>query len=450
MPCVRPTSLGAALAALVLLACGPTFTTERRDDVAHLQARYNAELYRRHNEAFRVGAALHFSHGKQHDVLQLTPLEEHVEVDRGFDREATGFALELKARTEPSQEQYAPYTARMAWRVMQAIDWTHMHHEQTYDILSDPEIAWPDKKGQTDRALEYFRELDDENAFSVAPLDVTMRRAAVMMKPYFTYFRNYYPRSNNFFYAAHWWHPVLYEAQLIGGNGPAQDTTVRQTLDTFYDDVLPDRPMRMLLLREAAPRYSRFSPESANAFDNLHMFHGIVYDILAYEGWTIEEKRAELYRVIDALRNQPGDERYTRKFPTPHPDMDPRVYYDWMKGTDGEMSRIMQEMMMEMMPHMMPHEETSPVMHERMMDQFRMKLTPGFQPGEVPGSLHDAMMELVPDMHMMPGSTEAGETPQMMVDAMLRSWEEKHGRMPDAPPYPMDVDPNEPPLPYRR
>lgn len=449
MPCVRITPLAAVLAVLSLPACGPTVTTERRDEVGFLRGRYNTELYRRHNEAFRIGAALHFAHGKQHDVLWLTPLADHEAVDVEFDREATEFTRELEARTEPSQEQYAPYTARAAWRVLRAIDWVHMHHEQTYDIMAEKDIAWPDKKEWTDRAVEYFLEKNGEIAFSVAPLDITMRRAAVMMKPYFTYFRNYYPRSNNFFYAAHWWHPVIYEAQMIAGNDAEQDTVVRQTDRTFYDEVLEDRPLRMLLLREGSPRYSRFSPESANIFDNLHMFHGIVYDILAYEGWTIEQKRAELHRVIAALRNQPGDERFVRKFRTPHPDMDPRIYYDWMKGTEGEMNRIMREMMEEMMPLMMPRRPT-PEMRERLMAQLGMKLTPGLQPGEVPGSLHDAMMRVMPGMRVMPEAMEPGGTPRMMVDAMLRGWQEKYGGMPDIPPYPMDAEPTAPPLPRRR
>lgn len=50
------------------------------------------------------------------------------------------------------------------------------------------------------------------------------------------------------------------------------------------------------------PHYFRFSPESANIFDNLHMLHAIAYDILAYEQWTIEQKRAELYRVVKAMK----------------------------------------------------------------------------------------------------------------------------------------------------
>ncbi|MFW6201109.1 MAG: hypothetical protein ACOC8B_00905 [Gemmatimonadota bacterium] len=421
-------------------------TTEQRNEVSELQARYNTAFHDRHNTAYRVSAALHFAHGRQHDVLWLTPLAEHEEVDRAFDREATAFTLGLKARFEPSQEQYAPYTARAAWRVLRAIDWVHLHHEQTYDIMADRDIPWSEKKRWTDRAVAYFLEMNEEIAFSVAPLDVTMRRAAVMMKPYFTYFRNYYPRSNEFFYAAHWWHPVIYEAQMVGGNDAEQDTVIRQTDRTFYDEVLRDRPLRMLLLREAAPRYSRLSPESANIFDNLHMFHGIVYDILAYEGWTVEEKRAELYRVIDALSHQPGDERYVRKFRTPHPEVDPRVYDDWMRGTEGEMTRIMHETIDEMMPLMMPGGAARET-HERIREQLRLKLTPGFQPGEVAGSLHDALIEVAPAMRTMPEAMEPGETPVRMVETMLRGWRRRYGDMPDVSPYPMEHEPTAPPLP---
>lgn len=78
------------------------------------------------------------------------------------------------------------------------------------------------------------------------------------------------------------------------------------------------------------------------------MFHGIVYDVLAYPGWSVEEKRREIYRVIDALRYHPGDERVARKFETPQ-------------------------------------------QHAKMMEQMMLKLTAGMQEGETPGSLMDAM-----------------------------------------------------------
>jgi len=429
---------------LVMTVCwtNEALSLEQRDHVSFLRGPYNGAFFHRENEAFRIGSSIHFAHGIQHDILQLEPLNDHERSDGRADAEYLNMIWN-PPRTEPTMELYGPYTARTMWQLYRAIDWTHMHHEQTYDILADKDIPWDKKKEWTDRAVKFYLEKLDIPR-SPAPLDVTMRRAAVMMKPYTTWFRNYYPKSNNFFYAAHWWHPVIYEAQMLGGNGQDQERMVKETDQTLYTQVLYDRPQRMLLSREAMPRYSRMSPESANIFDNLHMLHGIAYDILAYEGWTLEEKKEELYRVIKAMSYQPGDEKLARKFPTPHPDMDPRVYEPWMKETEGEMNKIMFEMLDEMMPLMMPDMKPDAQMMGQMKEQVRKKLAPGMQEGEIPGSLMDAMKTLMPQMKMMPESMQPGKTPQKMIDAMLDGWNKKYGTMPDAEPLPMAQEPPPP------
>ncbi|MEX2671422.1 MAG: hypothetical protein WD294_04855 [Phycisphaeraceae bacterium] len=407
---------------------------------------YNFAFYERHNEPYRYGAAIHFAHGKAHDVPQLTPLSEAQKWDTRFDAEALHWATDLP-RMEPHMMQWGPVTGQFAWKLYRAIDWTHMHHEQTYDILSERSIPWEEKKRWTDESVEYYLNLDDL-ARSPAPLEVTMRRAGVMMKPYFTYFRNKYPRTNNFFYVAHWWHPVMYEAMMIAGNDDEQDQSVQDTHHLLYEEVFDNRPQRMLLSRETMPRYSRMSPESANIFDNLHMLHGIAYDILSYEGWTPEQKRKELYRVIEAMSYQPGDEQYVRRFPIPYPDMDPRIYSDWMIPAEGEMNRIMLEMMEEMMPAMMPG-GMDEQMHEQVMEQVRMKLRPGVEEDEIEGSLHDAIKQLMPDMQMDPESMEPGVPPQKMIDAMMAGWQEKADAIPEVEPWPMNQDPTLPPLDNR-
>lgn len=434
------------LLTLVFIFIQPGFTEtfQQRDKVTFQRGPYNLAFFYRHNKSFRRSAAIHLAHGGQHDILQLTPIKNNVSVDTKTD-ERWVKALKKPPRIEPVMELYGPWTALIEWDLYRAIDWTHMHHEQTYDIMSSRKIPWDKKKEWTDRSVKYYlTKLDIPR--SPAPLDITMRRAGVMIKPYFTYFRNYYPQSNNFFYYAHWWHPAIYEAQMIAGNDKEQDISVIQT-DNLTQQVLKDRPLRMLLSREVMPRYSRLSPESANIFDNLHMLHGIAYDILAYEGWTDEEKQKELERVIKAMSYQPGDEKLARKFNIDHPDMDPRVYYDWMKGTQGDMNRIMMEMMEEMMPIMM-QEDISHEMHEKMMAQMRLKLTPGIQEGECPGSLLDAMKAIMP-MRMDPESMKAGVTPQEMVNVMLAGWQQKYGSMPDVAPISMDIDPVLPPCPVK-
>ena len=423
---------------LVSVAPAQALALEQRNQVSYLNAPYNGAFFHRENEAFRVGAAIHFAHGIQHDILQLDNLSDRDRTDAETDASYLEM-LRNPPRTEPEMETYGPYTARTAWQLYRAIDWTHMHHEQTYDIMAEKRIVWDRKKEWTDRAVRYYLDKFDIPR-SPAPLDVTLRRAAVMMKPYSTLFRNNYPKSNNFFFAAHWWHPAIYEAQMLGGNGAGQERMVKETDRTMFDQVVKERPQRMLLSREVMPRYSRMSPESANIFDNLHMLHGIAYDILAYEGWAVEQKRDELYRVIRAMSYQPGDEKLARKFSTPHPDMDPRVYEPWMKGVEGEMSRIMKEMMEEMMPLMMP-EPMEPQMKEKMDRQMMMKMTPGMQEGELPGSLMDAMKALMPQMKMSPESMQPGGTPQKMIDAMMQGWRQKYGSMPDVEPVSMQAEP---------
>jgi hypothetical protein len=216
-----------------------------------------------------------------------------------------------------------------------------MYHEQTYDILSARDVPWGEKGRWTDRSDRYYLENFDIPC-SPAPLDVTMWRAGVMMKPYFGAFRNNDPTSPAFFFA-HWWHPAIYEALMLAGNDEEQEQAVAQ-VQALNGRVLADRPQRMLLSREMMPRYARLSPESANIFDNLHMLHGIAYDLLAYEGWSVAEKQAEFDRVLRIMAYQPGDEQLARKVAIPCPDMDPRTYQPWMKSVGGEMSRIMVEM----------------------------------------------------------------------------------------------------------
>jgi len=431
-------SLGLALG---LAACSASHTTEPRKEVSYIRGPYNAAFFRRHGESEALSAGFHFHHGREHDVLLQTKLADREKVDADFDAQVFDFVKNKKSRVGPTMELFGPYTARVAWKLFRTIDWTHQHHEQTYDIMASQRVAWDKKKEWTDRAVKLYLARNKDVARSVAPLDITMRRAACMMKPYFTYYRNFYPKSNSQAWVAHWWHPAIYEAQMLSGNAAGgQEAALKAVNDLMFNEVYKNRPQRMILSRELMPRYARMSPESANIFDNLHMLHGLAYDILSYEGWTEQQQRDELYRVIDAMSYQPGDEKYVRKFDLPYPDVDPRQYPAWMASPEGSMSKIMMEMMMEMMPLMMP-QGMSPEMQEKMMAQFQMKMRPGMEPGEIEGSLHDAMMKMMPDMKMMPGALEPGKTPEMMRDAMLKGWQEKHGSMPDVPPLDMSREP---------
>lgn len=230
---------------------------------------------------------------------------------------------------------------------------------------------------------------------------------------------------------------------FLGGN-VGQEHTLQPVIDLLQREVIPNRPQRMVLSRECMPRYARMSPESANIFDNLHMLHGIAYSILAYKGWSIEEKRAEMYRVIRAMGYQPGDEAYARKFSEPHPTFDPRTYPAWVRSPIGSMTQIMMEMLMEMLPMMYP-QGLSAQAKAAIMRQMMMNGRLGIEPGEIEGSLHDAIAAVAPGMKMMPGGMELGETPAMMVEMMVSAWKRKAARMPNLPPIDMSSEPSSAP-----
>jgi hypothetical protein len=86
-------------------------------------------------------------------------------------------------------------------------------------------------------------------------------------------------------------------------------------------------------------------------------------------------------------------------------------------------------------------------MHRKMMAQFRMKLEPDMQEGEIAGSWHDTMKEMMPEMKMMPEAMEPGATPRKMIDAMLSGWRQKWGDLPDVEPWPMTGEPRMPSFP---
>jgi hypothetical protein len=425
------------LLVVVMLTLGCSAHLEQRNMPAMRKRGYNTAFYSRHDVPYRAQAAIHIAHGVQHDLLVFAEENEHQRIDAESD------ALYLSdfrdpPRIGPQMMTFGPHTGQAAWRLYQTIDWTHEHHDQTYDILADASIPWRDKAAVTSAAVDWYLGKLRGGARSPAPLDVTLRRAAVMMKPYATAFRNEYPASAKYFFFAHWWHPAIYEAMMISGNDAEQEEAVNAT-HALSAVILSNRPERMLLSREIMPRYARMSPESANIFDNLHMLHGIAYDILAYAGWTMDEKRAELYRVIDAMSEKPGDRELARQFPLPHPEMDPRCYEPWMRGMDGEMTRIMREMLEEMWPMMSP--DGSREVPPEVTQQARSKMTPGVQPGELPGSLHDALMKLVPNMKMNGEAMQPGKADLHMTEMMLAEWRRRASAISPLPPLPMDSEP---------
>ena len=73
----------------------------------------------------------------------------------------------------------------------------------------------------------------------------------------------------------------------------------------------------MPMFHEIAPTFSRRFPEAANIFDNLHMLHDNIDDVLSSPDLfpTLEAKRERIYQLLAIYlhrNHQPGDERYAQ------------------------------------------------------------------------------------------------------------------------------------------
>lgn len=397
------------------------YSLDKRSEVSFQRGPYVQKFFNNYFVPWSHQSAIHAAHGAAHDIAHVTPPEKRTAQDEKFFKDMVELTLSESSKNGPKMETYGPLVSQFIYDLYRTIDWTHIHHEQTYDIMSDKSISPDDKQKWNDRSVKFYLEKFDIPR-SVAPLEVTMRRAGVMMKPYFSYFRNYFPKSSEFFFVAHWWHPAIYEAMYLGMRDDSQKDRVKGA-DNLLEKMLKAPPQRMILSREMMPQYTIMNPASANIFDNLHMLHGIAYDILTYPNWTEKEKRKELKRVIKAMAFKKGDEKYLRDFNVPRPIIDPQKIESWMLTVDGSMNDIMMEMMNEMMPLMMP--DIRPQEKEAVMEQFKKKMTPGMQEGEHEGSLHDAIMHVYPRMKMDKDGMKPGNVPQSMVDMMLKKWEEK-------------------------
>lgn len=73
-----------------------------------------------------------------------------------------------------------------------------------------------------------------------------------------------------------------------------------ETVGKQYKEVELYRTDRafMPMFTELSPKFAQRFPQIANTFDNLHMLHDIVNDILATEGMTAQQQEEQIKRAI--------------------------------------------------------------------------------------------------------------------------------------------------------
>ena len=118
----------------------------------------------------------------------------------------------------------------------------------------------------------------------------------LMDEQYFSQvFRKRHPKFNGLIWAYHWLQVGLYEPLIVGSTPAEKKAGVKATLARFWS-MLGDPPARfpsvMPMTATIAPMFSAKHPRAAVIFDNLHMMHDIISDILAADTIPKNRKRA--------------------------------------------------------------------------------------------------------------------------------------------------------------
>lgn len=181
---------------------------------------------------------------------------------------------------------------KLAWKAQNTFDEAHALHRSTYDIyVSD--IA--DKEAAIRKVFTFYRE--SEYAITAKPLD----HHRLDSLPYSKAFRRRFPLFNATIWSYHYLQVAVYDALAAAPNLDAKQKAVGPILRTYhgYLEKPPVEWTFMPLTAELSPKFAAQYPEIAHIFDNLHMLHDNISDILVTDLFpTWEDKRNEIYRVV--------------------------------------------------------------------------------------------------------------------------------------------------------
>ena len=293
-----------ALALLGILAQGLA-AQDRRNEQFYFPGTFNWQFLERYPEGGRLFNAFDYGHAVLYEKLLTRPhqLERELEV-RQFDYLTTDL-LVRPPRFAVAEEVVEPAYAKLAWRAKMMFDWAHLLHRQIYDIYADPRLSRAAQDSLIERVTDYYLS-NRRLAFAVVPKSMSL-----MDDQYYSQtFRRRFPKFNGLIWAYHWLQVGLYEPLISGGTVAERKAGVQAAIARFWSmvEAPPSRfPKMMPMTPVIAPRFTAAHPRAAIIFDNLHMTHDIISDILASDSVPTDRKRAVIYRALDQMQDTTRD-----------------------------------------------------------------------------------------------------------------------------------------------
>lgn len=298
----RPARFG-VLAALLLAA--PVFPAHAQwvttFEQFYLPASHNWEFRDRYASADRLFNAFDYGHATLYETLWSKPdaPASKLEVDE-YDF-LTKRVLVRPPRLPLEEAAIEVEYAKLVPEAKAMFEWAHIFHRQAYDIWADESIALADKDSRMTELLEYYRSRSDL-AFSSRPKSMDIMDAHF----YSLAFRERYPKFNGLIWAYHWLQIGLYEPLLVGQTEAQRRTLLDATVARFRQmlDTPPgSMPYLMPMTPAVAPTFARRYPEAGAIFDNLHMMHDVISDVLASRQVPRSAKRQEILRAAEQFRS---------------------------------------------------------------------------------------------------------------------------------------------------
>ena len=314
------------------------------------------------------------------DVYNVRPLAldlNAVAVGHAFAYEdlVTGKAQELETKTfkkidrvlknppryMPDEANISPTFGRKYGVLEQVFDWAHILHFQTVDVLANTEMTDAEKEAEIEALYQFYL---DNVPYAITGLPMNM--GYLDSQPYSQAFREQYPKVNGLFWGYHWLQGSMYD--LLYDKTLEEQQQAYESMGKQYHQVELYRTDRsfMPMFAEVSPRFAQRFPKIANTFDNLHMLHDMVNDVLASEWMSEKQQEEQIQRAIwlvmaanhegmEAGKTYGNDKLHDHRFMAGMPGM------GWMgdiEGFEHQMNHGQKN------PDMMNHEDNSEMNHQ--------------------------------------------------------------------------------------
>jgi hypothetical protein len=296
-----------ALAVTALLAslgfCTAGAQTQR-DEQFYYPGGFNWEFLATYPEAARLFNAFDYGHAVLYERLYTKRGEAGPELEKEY-RYLTTDLLVRPPRFAVAEEVVMPAYAKLAWRAKMMFDWAHVLHRQIYDAYADDRLNPAQRDTLIEQLTEYYLS-NRKYAFTDRP-----KSMALMDEQYFSQtFRKTYPKFNGLIWAYHWLQVGLYEPFIEESTKAERKAGVQATVARFWS-MLEDPPNRfpkyMPMTSAIAPKFSAAHPRAAVIFDNLHMMHDIISDVLTADTIPHQGKGEMIDQQLDKLQDPTRD-----------------------------------------------------------------------------------------------------------------------------------------------